>query len=886
MAWFWRVFASRACSALATVCVAATVPVPGAAQVTAGLVADYRFDEGSGASIADVSGNGHDGTAYGAFAWETGQLRVTGTSLSQFGHVSLSRGSMLDASWTVDLIFEAQNSGEHTAGRVWSASSGVGGTGPEVFFRSGNYLGFRINNPSTVWDPPAVGSRSSAAPPDHYVLPTTPISWGVPQHYVVTHDATAKRVRMYLATVAAPDLALVFDGTYTGSYAVGPSDIRLSHSHDDANPRYISGAFDRLRIYDRVLSADEAEQNHDGGTTTEFVVDPYPIDLSLGISRSGHYFSYGGRPKMMLMDSGTQCVMQNLDLDHRAWIDRTRDEGHAGVHIWAFVPPRQRLDGSVVEERWGYVYPGITPWPRKTEGANAADGGKQWDLMSFDEGSDPGRNYWPRLRDLCQRLRDQDRVLGITVFFGWPKDTADFPYHPFAAASGGPATSRGDITHIESPGTEIHQQAYSDSWPARRKVQWLWERFALKLIETSDSCGNIWFDFRDEWSYDNDTNMEEHFRNFFMSRGQLWADRSAAASFRVANPVVPAFGATPSMKTEGEPYEHGAVRVEVWTRALGGIHFLLHNDSRDPGIMAWDATTATMHGLDQATDRGRQYVGQAARFFNTELRSLDSMVPNDGLVSGSAHCLATPGLEYAIYIPAGQASVTVDLTPVAGDVQARFLDPRLGLFEAASVVAGGASRTFSTPASNFDWVLHLVATRDADSDGLADVDERANGTNPGAADTDGDGYGDADEVNLHGTNPRDQTSFPGANGDAGSDAGRDAGAGTDAGGDGGRDASVDAGTDADRSDDGGDAADIGGGNDRAGQVADSGVGDGTSGGDDRDAGSDAGNVPDPGCGGCAATSAAAGPRASAGSVLGAALLLLLGLVRWRRSGRP
>jgi hypothetical protein len=453
--------------------------------------------------------------------------------------------------------------------------------------------------------------------------------------------------------------------------------------------------------------------------------------------------------------------MQNTNLDFAAWVDGTGAEGHPGVHIWGFIPPRQKLDGSVVESRWGYVYPGITPWPRRTSGDNAADGGKQWDLKSFDEGTDPNGQYWPRLRALCGQLKDQGRVLGITVFFGWPKDTADFAYHPFASGNGGPALSRGDITHIEQPGTEIHTQTYDTGWPIRRKTQWIWERYALKLIETAESCGNIWFDFRDEWSYDLDTNMETHFRNFFMSRDQVWADRSSSASFRVNNGLTDAtFGATPAMKTEGDPYDHNGVRVEVWTRGMGGLHYLLHNDSREPGIMAWDPKTAEKKGLDPETDLGRKYVGYAGRFFNTHVHSLDSMLPNDNLCSGNSHCTATVGLEYAVYVPAGQASVDVNLTPVVGDVEVRFYDPRAGTFGAASAATGGATRTFTTPAAAKDWVLHLVATKDTDSDGLADVDEKAHLTNPAIADTDGDGYCDGDEVNTYDTNPLDKNDFP------------------------------------------------------------------------------------------------------------------------------
>ena len=45
------------------------------------------------------------------------------------------------------------------------------------------------------------------------------------------------------------------------------------------------------------------------------------------------------------------------------------------------------------------------------------------------------------------------------------------------------------------------------------------------------------------------------------------------------------------------------------------------------------------------------------------------------------------------------------------------------------------------------------AAGDLDSDGLTNLEEYGNGTNPGSADTDGDGLGDGDEVSTHGTSP-------------------------------------------------------------------------------------------------------------------------------------
>ena len=121
-------------------------------------------------------------------------------------------------------------------------------------------------------------------------------------------------------------------------------------------------------------------------------------DGGLAASPGGHFVQYGGTTRMLIGDSGTQCVLQNLNVDYRRWVDDCAERGLTAVHVWAFVAPRQTADGAVVEERYGYVYPGGTPWARRAGGPLAADGSPQWDLTHVDEGDDPNRQYWRRLR--------------------------------------------------------------------------------------------------------------------------------------------------------------------------------------------------------------------------------------------------------------------------------------------------------------------------------------------------------------------------------------------------------------------------------------------------------------------------------------------------------
>jgi len=452
----------------------------------------------------------------------------------------------------------------------------------------------------------------------------------------------------------------------------------------------------------------------------------------LSISPSGHYFTYRGKTVLLIGDSGTQCVMQNLNIAYRRWIDDCAERGMTAVHIWSFVAPRQKRGGSVVEGRYGYFYPGATPWARRAGGPPAADGLARWDLTRFDEGSDPAKHYWPRLRDLAAYARSKGLVLGITVFFGWPKHAEpgrnDWAYHPFNVANGGHLRDNNAVQVLAEPGKEILDQPWRDDWPAAKKTQWIWERFADKLIRELRPYGNVFYVFMDEHSY-SEGNCGGHFAKFFRKRGALYVDwdrrradvdavyvatrtatdrnKTAVAGFAKKPP-------RPLLLLEGPPYGLGdpAVRRSMWTFAIGGGHFFFHDDERQgtpqTGIMSYDPNVRGGR-IPYAT---YDWLGNMSRFFNRLIGDLDAMAPHNELVAAGgakAYCLASPGKEYALYLPEG-GTVRLDLggAPRGAKFAAEWFDPRTGKTYGAENVAGGKKVSFTPPTRpNDDWALHL-----------------------------------------------------------------------------------------------------------------------------------------------------------------------------------
>ena len=384
--------------------------------------------------------------------------------------------------------------------------------------------------------------------------------------------------------------------------------------------------------------------------------------------------------------------MQNVNIDYRGWIDESAKAGLNAMHIWSFMAPRQTRDGNVVERRYGYVYPGITPWARHSEGPVARDGLPKWNLQVFDEGNDPKQHYWARLRDVCRYARKKKLLVGITVFFGWPKHQSDWAWHPFNAANGGHLTDRGrmieSVQRIATPGKEVLDQPWSDSWADAVKTQWLWERFAEKLLKETLPFGNTFYVFMDERSY-SEGNCGDHFAGFFRRRGAFWID-SQLRRDRV-DAVVGGHGPgrdinqsarnslgskpyRPFFEFELPPYRGAEVRHNLYACLLGGGHYFFHNDADQEtpttGIMAYDPNVKG--GQHAAVDGRLRWLGIACQLMNQQVSQLSEMTPrNDVILNGKGYCLAAPSSRYVVYIQSGvEATLQLDHAAAAFDVTA------------------------------------------------------------------------------------------------------------------------------------------------------------------------------------------------------------------------
>ena len=176
-----------------------------------------------------------------------------------------------------------------------------------------------------------------------------------------------------------------------------------------------------------------------------------------------------------------------------------------------------------------------------------------------------------------------------------------------------------------------------------------------------------------------------------------------------------AFGELPKrpiMTLESPTYELGNadVRQGIWTYSIGGGHFFFHDDERQgtarTGVMGYDPKVEGGVKPLQTYD----WLGHASRFFNEEVKDLDSMSPCNRLVGKGAYCLANNGREYAIYSKKNHSTIRVDLSSTSGQkLDCRFYSPRTGVFNPTFQRNGGGGSELFTKPSSEDWVLHIFA---------------------------------------------------------------------------------------------------------------------------------------------------------------------------------
>ena len=454
--------------------------------------------------------------------------------------------------------------------------------------------------------------------------------------------------------------------------------------------------------------------------------EPLPPPAALRPS-SQRAVQVGGRARLLLGDSATQAPLQNANFDVRAWLDDLEARGIRAAMVWAFMAVPQTRDGGLVDRRYGYVVPDLTPWARRSEARPAAaDGGPRWDLGTFDEDG-----YWRRLRGLLQETARRDMTLWITLFDGWAKEVGDIPFHPFRRENGGPLARGEDLVILDTYGVEI-QGPFDPDWPWPRQNQWHQERFADRLARELTAFHHVVLELFNEGEWYEPEALrrhQDHFLDFLRRRVETplavnadvvaglnaWEDpRIAVVSWHTRGfdlaaisrrwlegvarkplkPLVNSETVPPFPTGYGETVTEEDVRRLLWTTVMSGGHVFVQDDS----AFAFDPSAP-----DPGGSALRDQIGLATRFLDEAGFDPARFAPAPWLIAGG-YALAAPGRVLA-YFPHAHAP---RLHLPAGDYEGSWMDPRDGQIIPVRVAMPPAGEVVLSPPSAGDWVLDLT----------------------------------------------------------------------------------------------------------------------------------------------------------------------------------
>lgn len=200
-----------------------------------GLVAAYNFNEGSGATVTDRSGNGNTGTIFQA-AWNT--TGRTGGSLTFDGsndYVSIADAASLDL--TTGMTVEA-----------WVYQTRTSGWNTVLLKENGGDLAYGIYSREATNRPSAwirgTGQATSTTAPG-----TTALTRNAWRHLAATFDGTT--LRFYV------DGVQVGSQPFSGSVAVSSGPLKLGGNAIWGE--FFGGRLDDVRVYNRALTAPQIQ---------------------------------------------------------------------------------------------------------------------------------------------------------------------------------------------------------------------------------------------------------------------------------------------------------------------------------------------------------------------------------------------------------------------------------------------------------------------------------------------------------------------------------------------------------------------------------------------------------------------------------------------------
>jgi hypothetical protein len=218
-----------------------------------GVNTELRCDEGTGTTVADASGNAHNGTLTGSATWTTGKygqaVSLNGTS----SYINIADHADYTLTPTVSYTWSAwvKNNNFNQWGPVWSQT--ISTTNFFYFYAHTSTdaeAGPVTNGISVYW---YSGSNKLVLHSNNNVLTA-----GVWSYITVTYDASQAQASRFTIYVNGTDVTNRSDVVSSGTIAaIDPTNIRIGS--DAPFSEYLNGSVDEIRYYRRLLTVAEIQ---------------------------------------------------------------------------------------------------------------------------------------------------------------------------------------------------------------------------------------------------------------------------------------------------------------------------------------------------------------------------------------------------------------------------------------------------------------------------------------------------------------------------------------------------------------------------------------------------------------------------------------------------
>jgi hypothetical protein len=225
-----------------------------------GLVAAYPFNEGSGTTVFDVSGNGNNGTISGA----------TWTTSGMYGDALVFNGA--NALVTINNSTSLQLNSAMTL-ESWVNPSTMNNMWQDVIYKGND--NYYLEGVSANGSVPAVGGTFASMS----LFGTAALPVNTWTHLAATYDRTT--MRLYVNGVQ------VVSQAQTGAIATSANPLQIGG--DSFYGQYFQGVIDEVRVYNRALSAMEIQTDMNTplgnsptapGNLTATVISPNQVNLN------------------------------------------------------------------------------------------------------------------------------------------------------------------------------------------------------------------------------------------------------------------------------------------------------------------------------------------------------------------------------------------------------------------------------------------------------------------------------------------------------------------------------------------------------------------------------------------------------------------------------